>query len=151
MPLLSALWLVGEPGFKFVGRMIEEETEARVAQDRNDSLSPWREKSDWRPAMRSKIVSVLAAIIALAWSVHFAHAGAIRYAAKALHQGSITAVQKTSDAAGTATGDVENAGKAMGTALKDGTVALGKDAASAPGMAVQGTKGAATKLWKAVW
>jgi hypothetical protein len=101
--------------------------------------------------MRSKIFSVLAAIIALAWSVQFAHAGAIRYAAKALHQGSIAAVQKTSDAAGTARGGVENAGKATGTALKDGTVALGKDAAAAPPMAVQGTKAAASKIWKSVW
>jgi hypothetical protein len=59
--------------------------------------------------------------------------------------------QKTADAAGTATGGVEDAGKATGTALKDGTVALGKGAAAVPGMAVQGTKAAASKIWQAVW
>ena len=101
--------------------------------------------------MRVRIISVSAAIIALAWSVPFAHAGAIRYAAKALHQGSVAAVEKTSDAAGTASAGVENAGKTAGAALKNGTVALRKGAASAPGTAVQETKTAASKFWKALW
>ena len=101
--------------------------------------------------MRVRIVSVSAAIFALAWSVPFAHAGAIRSAAKALHQGSIAAVQKTSDAAGTASGSVKNAGKTARAALKNGTVALRKRAAAAPGTAVQGTKAAARTILDAVW
>jgi hypothetical protein len=101
--------------------------------------------------MRVRVISVSAAIIALAWSVPFAHGGAIRSAAKALHQGSIAAVQKTSDAAGTASASVESAGKTARAALKNGTGALRKRAAAAPGMAVQGTKAAASKIWNAVW
>jgi hypothetical protein len=68
-----------------------------------------------------------------------------------LHQGSIAAVQKTSDAAGTASGSVENAGKTARAALKNGTGALRKRAGDAPGMAVQKTKAAASKIWNAVW
>jgi hypothetical protein len=101
--------------------------------------------------MRLRVVSVLAAIIALAWSVQFAQAGAIRYAGKQVQKGSIAVAQKTSDAAGTATGGVEDAGKATGTVLKDGAATFGKDAASAPGVAVRGTKAAASKVWEAVW
>jgi hypothetical protein len=101
--------------------------------------------------MRARIVSGSAAIIALTWCVQFAQAGAIRYAGKALHKGSIAALQKTSDAAGAATGGVENAGKTARATLKNARVALQKDAASTPGMAVQATKGAASKIWNAVW
>jgi len=101
--------------------------------------------------MRLKVVSVLAAAIALAWTAQFAQAGAIRYAGKELHKGSIAAVQKASDATGSAAGGVEDAGKATRAALKNGRVTLGKDAASAPGTAVRGTKAAASKVWKAVW
>ena len=101
--------------------------------------------------MRAKAVSVLAAIIALACSAQFARAGAIRYAGKELHKGSIAAVEKTSDATGTATGGVEDAGKTAATSLKNGTVALRKGAAGSPGMAVRETKAAASKVWKAVW
>jgi hypothetical protein len=98
-----------------------------------------------------RIVWVLAAIIALAWSVQFAHAGAIRYAAKALHQGCIAAVEKTPDAAGTASGTVKNATKAARAAMKNGTGTLRKTAAAAPAMAFQETKASASRLWKAVW
>ena len=101
--------------------------------------------------MRSKVVSVLAAMIALAWSAQFAHAGAIRYAGRELHKGSITAVQKTSDATGTAKGTVEDAGKATGAALKDGTVTVKRDAASASAAAVRETKAAVSKFRNAVW
>ena len=101
--------------------------------------------------MRLGFLSVFAALIALACSSQFAQAGAIRYAGEKLHDGSAVVIQKTSDATGTAAGGVEDAGKATGTALKDGTVTLKKDAASAPGMAVRGTKTAASSIWKAVW
>ena len=101
--------------------------------------------------MRLRIVSVLAAMIALAWSVQAAQAGAIRYAGKQVQKGSIAAVEKTSDAAGMAAGGVEDAGRAAGAALKGGTVALREDATAAPGRAVRGTKAAASKVWKAVW
>jgi hypothetical protein len=101
--------------------------------------------------MQARIISLLAAIIALAWSIQSAQAGAIRTAARELHKGSIAAVQKTSEAAGAATGSVANAGKTGRAALKNGTAALRKDAASAPSMAVLGAKSAAGKIWKAVW
>jgi hypothetical protein len=101
--------------------------------------------------MRVRIVLVSAATIILAWSVQFAHAGAIRSAAKALHQGSVATVQKTPDAAVMASGSVENAGKTARAALKNGTLTLRIGAASAPGMAVQETKAAASRIWKAVW
>ncbi len=101
--------------------------------------------------MRLRILSVLAAIIALAWSSQFALAGAIRYAGRELHDGSIAVVQKASDATGTAAGGVEDAGKEAGTVLKDGAATVGKGAESAPGMAVRGTKAAASKVWNAVW
>ena len=101
--------------------------------------------------MRLRIVSVSAAMIALAWFVPLAQAGAIRYAGKELQKGSVAAVQKTSDAAGTAAGSVEEAGKATGTALKEGAATVGKDVISAPGAAVRGTKSTASKIWNAVW
>jgi hypothetical protein len=101
--------------------------------------------------MRSKVVSVLAALIAVAWSAQFAQAGVIRYVGKELHKAPIAAVQKTSDATGMASGKIENAGRAARTTLKSGTVALKKDVASAPGMAIQRTKGAVSKIWNAVW
>jgi hypothetical protein len=101
--------------------------------------------------MRLKVLSVLAALIALAPFVPSARAGAIRYAGRELHKGSIAAVQKTSDATGTAVGSVEDASKATGTALKDGTGTLRKSAVSAPGVAVRETKTAASKIWNAVW
>jgi hypothetical protein len=101
--------------------------------------------------MRLRIVSISAAIVALAWSVQSAQAGAIRYAGEKVGKGSIVVAQKTADATGTAAGGVGDAGKATGAALKNSTVALGKGAASAPGMAVQGTKAAARKIWKVVW
>ena len=101
--------------------------------------------------MRLRIVSIFAAIIALPALVQSAHAGAIRYAGKELHKGSVAAVQKTSDATGTAVGSVEDAGKATGAALKNGTGVARKDVGSAPGAAVRGTKTAAAKIWKAVW
>jgi hypothetical protein len=131
--------------------MIEEENEAGMGRDGNASLSPSGEKSAWRSAMCLKVVSALAAIIALAWAAQYAQAGAIRYAGKQVQKGSIVAVQKTSDAAGRAPGGVEDAGKAAVATLKDGTVALGKGAASAPGMAVRRTKAAASKFWAVVW
>ena len=101
--------------------------------------------------MRFKVNAVLGAIIALAWSVQSAHAGAIRFAAKQLHRGSIVAVQKTSDAKGTAVANVEDAGKATRAALKKEKAVLRTDLVSAPGAAVKGTKTAAGRLWKAVW
>jgi hypothetical protein len=101
--------------------------------------------------MRFGIVSILPAVIALAWPVQFAQAGAIRYAGKQLHKGSIAAVQMTSDAAGTAAGGVEDASKTAGAVVKDGAVTLGKGLVSAPGAAVRGTKAAASKAWNAVW
>ncbi|HXX22926.1 MAG TPA: hypothetical protein VEO19_07240 [Terriglobia bacterium] len=101
--------------------------------------------------MRLRIVSVFSAMIALAWSVQFAQAGAIRYAGKQIHKGSVAAIQKTSDAAGTAAGSVEDAGKATGTALKGGAATLRKSTVSAPGNAVRGTKAAASKIMNAIW
>jgi hypothetical protein len=101
--------------------------------------------------MRSRIASLFSATIALACSVQVAKAGAVRYVGKELHKGSIAAVQKTSDAAGTAAGGFQGAGKAAGATLKNGTATLKKDAASGPSMAVRGTKAAASRVWKAVW
>ena len=101
--------------------------------------------------MRFRIVSLLPAVIALAWSVQFAQAGAIRYAGKQLHKGSIAAIQKTSDATGAAAGSVEDAGKATGTALKGGAATLRKGVVSGPGNAVRGTKAAVSRIWNAVW
>jgi hypothetical protein len=46
---------------------------------------------------------------------------------------------------------VEDAGKATGAALKDGTVTLKRDAASAPANAVRETKTDVSKFWNAVW
>jgi hypothetical protein len=90
-------------------------------------------------------------MMALAWAVQFAHAGAIRYAGKQIHKGTIAAVQKTSDATGTAAGSVEDASKATSTALKAEAATLRKGIVSAPGDAIQGTKAAASRIWKAVW
>jgi hypothetical protein len=101
--------------------------------------------------MRPKVIAILGASIALAWSVQSAHAGAIRYASKQLHKGSIAAVQKTSDAKGTAVANVEDAGRATRAALKNATGVVRTDVVSAPGAAVRGTKAAASRIWKAVW
>ena len=101
--------------------------------------------------MRFKVVAVLAALAALSWCAPFAQAGAIRYAGRHLHKGSIAAVQKTSDATETAKGSVEDAGKATRAMLKDGTTTFRKDAAAAPGAAVRQTKAAAGKFWAAMW
>jgi len=101
--------------------------------------------------MRLRIVSLLAAMMALGWSVQFAQAGAIRYAGQQIHKGTIAAVQKTSDATGTAVGSVEDASKATGTAIKGGAATLRKGIVSAPGDSIQGTKAAATRIWRAVW
>jgi hypothetical protein len=131
--------------------MIEKRSEAELGREGTDSMSSRRHKSVRRSAMQVRINSVFAAIIALGWSVQFAQAGAIRYAAKALHQGSIAAVQKTSDVPGTAVRNFEDASKAAGATLKDTTATLKKDVGSAPGMAVRRGKEAANKIWKAVW
>ncbi len=101
--------------------------------------------------MRFRTLSILAAIIALAAVAQSAHAGAIRFAAKQLHKSSITAVQMTSDATGTAVGNVEDAGRTAHEALKNGTSVARADVASAPGAAIRGTKATAGKIWKAVW
>jgi hypothetical protein len=101
--------------------------------------------------MRLRIVSITAATIALAWSVQCARAGAIRFAGQQVGKGTIAVAQKTADAAGAAAGGVADASQATGTVLKTGTATLGKGATSAPGMAVRGTKAAASKVWKAVW
>ena len=101
--------------------------------------------------MRFRRISGSAAVIMLAAFVQVAQAGAIRFAAKEMHKGSIAAVQKTSDATGTAVGSVEDAGKATRAAVKSETGAARKEMVSAPGAAVRGTKNAAGKFWKAVW
>jgi hypothetical protein len=119
--------------------------------DRKSFVSPRLESLRGRITMRFRTLSILAAIIALAAVVQSARAGAIRFAAKQLHKGSITAIQKTSDAKGTAVGSVEDAGRTAHTALKSGTSVARADVASAPGAAIRGTKTAAGKIWKAVW
>jgi len=101
--------------------------------------------------MRLKVIAVLGTMIVLAWPVERAHAGAIRYAGKQLHKGSIAAVQKTSDAKETAVGSAEDASRVTRAALKNESGAVRKDVVSAPGAAVRGTKTAAGKIWKAVW
>ena len=101
--------------------------------------------------MRLRLFSILATMIALAWSVQYAQAGAIRSTGEAVGKGSVAVAQATADAAGTAAGGVADAGKATGPVLKDGATAVGKGAVSAPGMAVHGTKSAVSKIWKAVW
>ena len=101
--------------------------------------------------MRSKVIAILGASIALAWSVQSVHAGAIRFAAKQLHKGSMAAVQKTSDAKGTAVANVEDVGKTTRAALKNESAVLRTHLVSAPGAAVKETKTAAGRLWKAVW
>ena len=101
--------------------------------------------------MRPKVFAILGAGIALAWSVQTVRAGAIRFAAKQLHKGSITAVQRTSDAKGTAVANVEDASKATRAALENEKAVLRTGLVSAPGAAVKETKTAAGRLWKAVW
>jgi len=101
--------------------------------------------------MSLRTLSILTALIALAACVQSAQAGAIRFAARQLHKGSITAVQKTSDAKGTAVGSVEDAGRTAHAALKNGTSAARSEVVSAPGAAVRETKTAASRMWKAVW
>ena len=101
--------------------------------------------------MRFRTLSIFAAIIALAAFARSAHAGALRFAAKQLHKGSITAIQKTSNAKGTAVGTVEDASRAASVAAKNESGLLRTDVESAPGAAVKGTKTAAGKIWKAVW
>jgi short subunit dehydrogenase-like uncharacterized protein len=119
--------------------------------DRKAFLSLCAEDSVWRFTMRPKVFAILGAGIALAWSVQTVRAGAIRFAAKQLHKGSITAVQRTSDAKGTAVANIENARKTTRTAVKNGTAVVRTDVASAPGAAVKETKTAAGRLRKAVW
>jgi len=119
--------------------------------DRDDSSSPCEENSDWRFGMRLRFVSVLATIIGLAWSVQCARAGAIRTAGEEIGKGSVAMAQTTADAAGTAAGDVEDAGRTTGAVLKDGAATLGKGLVSAPSAAVHATKAAAGKVWNAVW
>ncbi len=101
--------------------------------------------------MRFRTSSSLAAMIALAAFVQSAHAGAIRFAGKQLHKGSVAAVQKTSNAKGTAVANVEDTGRATRAALKNGTGVVRTDVVSAPGAAVRETKAAAGRIWKAVW
>jgi len=110
-----------------------------------------QQNSDWRYEMRLRLFSISAAVIALAWSVQYARAGVVRFAGEQVGKGSVAVAQVTADAAGTAAGGVADAGKATGPVLKDGAVALGKGAVSAPVVAVRGTKAAASKIWKAVW
>ena len=76
--------------------------------------------------MRRPIVSVLAGLIVLVWTVQWTHAGVIRSTGKTVQQGSITLAQKTSDAVGTATSGAGDAVKATPGALKTGTAAVGK-------------------------
>ena len=101
--------------------------------------------------MRFKVIAVLGTLVGLTGSPPSAHAGAIRFAGKQLHKGSIAAVQKTSDAKGTAMADAEDAGRAARAALKNRTQAMRKNTASAPGAAVKETKSAASKIWTALW
>ena len=119
--------------------------------ERKSFVSPRLESLRRRITMRFRTLSILAAIIALAAVVQSAHAGAIRFAAKQLHKGSITAIQKTSDAKGTAVGSVEDAGRTAHTALKNESGVVRNDVVSAPGAAVRGTKTAVSMVWKAVW
>jgi len=125
--------------------------EAGMCRDRKRYVSACLEGPTRRFALRFRTLSILAAIIAMAAFVQSAHAGAIRFAAKQLHKGSITAVQKTSDATGTAVGSVEDASRTARTALKNGTSVARNDVVSAPGAAVRETKTAASKIWSAVW
>lgn len=101
--------------------------------------------------MRLRLVSISAAIIALAWSVQYARAGVVRFAGEQVGKGSVAVAQVTADAAGAAAEGVADAGKATGPVLKDGAVAVGKGAVSTPGMVVHGTKTAVRKIWKVVW
>ena len=101
--------------------------------------------------MHFRGISGFATVFVLAVFIQNAHAGAIRCTAKELHKGSITAVQRTSDATGTAVGSLEDAGKLTRAALKNDAGVARKDVVSAPGAAVRGTKSAAGRLWKAVW
>jgi hypothetical protein len=101
--------------------------------------------------MRLRLFSILAAIIALAWSVQYARAGVVRFAGEEVGKGSVAVAQATADAAEGAAEGVGDAGKATGPVLKDGAVAVGKGAVSAPVMVVHGTKAAASKIWKIVW
>lgn len=101
--------------------------------------------------MHFRSLSLLAAIIALAAFVQSAHAGAIRYAAKKLRKGSISAIQKTSDAKGTAVGNVKDAGRTARVALKNESGLVRTDVVSAPGAAIRQTKTAVGTIWKAVW
>ncbi len=101
--------------------------------------------------MRLRIVSITAATIALACSVQYAQAGAIRFAGEEIGKGTAVVAQKTADVAGTAAGGAAEVGKTTGTVLKDGTVTLAKGAVWGPAKAVQGTKAAVSKLWSLAW
>jgi hypothetical protein len=101
--------------------------------------------------MRRPIVSVLAGLIVLVWTVQWTHAGVIRSTGKTVQQGSITLAQKTSDTVGAATSGAGDAVKATPGALKTGTAAVGKGAASTPGLAVRATKAAPSKIWRTIW
>ena len=101
--------------------------------------------------MRLKLLSISAATIALAWSVQYAQAGAIRSAGNAVGKGSIAVAQVTADAAGTAAGGVADASKATGPVLKDGVVTAGKAAVWAPTKVAQGTGAAVSKLVHIAW
>ena len=101
--------------------------------------------------MRLRLVSISAAIIALAWTVQDARAGVVRFTGEEVGKGSVAVAQKTADAAGAAAEGVGDAGKATGPVVKDGAVAVGKGAVSAPVVAVHGTKAAVSKIWKVVW
>ena len=101
--------------------------------------------------MHFRSTSILAAIIALTAFVQSAHAGAIRFAAKQLHKSSITALQRSSDAKGTAVGSVKGAGRTARMTLKSESGVVRTDVVSAPGAAVRQTKMAVGMVWKAVW
>ena len=120
-------------------------------RDGTRDAPPRLQRRSRRFAMRLRGLSILAAIIALAACVQGANAGAIRFAAKKLHKGSITAVHKTSEAKATAVGNVGDAARTARAAVRNETGVVRTNVVSAPGTALRETKTAVGMVWKAVW
>jgi hypothetical protein len=101
--------------------------------------------------MNSKVFVIVLSAFVLSWGASLAQAGVIRSTSKAIGKGSAAVADTTADAAGAAVGGVQTAGKATGSALKTGTVAVGKGIVAAPSHVAHGTAAAAKKTWKAIW
>lgn len=101
--------------------------------------------------MNSRLLTIGLGAMALAFGSSVVYAGALRSTGKEVGKTSEAVARTTADAAGVAAGGVATAGKATGSALKDGAPAVRKGVVAAPGTAVRGTAHAGRAIWKAVW